>query len=125
MREIQIDLLDIQARESLATMIQHVEFIKDKTLEKFEIKDPEMSQKVDQAISILKEWNFEMRGESAAAAIFHLWEHNIYNNLHSFKIRSPRTRMAMPAVHTYDDFVYKQIHSWTDHKEASNKEFCI
>jgi len=104
MRRIQSDLLDIQSRESMPTMLEHVNFIKEKTLER--LGKQGLKNKLEQAIQLLNNWDYRFNLESSAAPLAAAWEFHIYEHLHSFKIRSLDTRLSLAAPHTYDEFVY-------------------
>lgn len=98
-------------------MIQHVEFIQDKALKRFGKESK--SKIVNEVLSELKRWDYLHNYESNMAVLFHIWEREVYRNMHSWKIRSEYTRLALAAPHTYDDWLYLEIEAWKDHSKAT------
>jgi hypothetical protein len=75
MKDIALDVVDIQARESLPTMLRLT-----MTVAK-EIQGPDR-QRYFEAVVVLERWDFKFTRESAGAAIFAMWEATIASYLH-------------------------------------------
>ena len=62
MKQMQVDLVDIQARESLKDMIECV-------------MSGHKGRDIGRALQILKTWDFRFSLDSTAATLFSAWEH--------------------------------------------------
>lgn len=88
MQLMQTDVLDVQARESLIDML----YCADQAT--LALTDNQ-KLKIQQAKSLLKDWDFKLTKESTAASIFTAWEFAIAYYLHETKIPSPKLRISL------------------------------
>lgn len=71
---MQLDTVDIQARHSVPTMLEIISKNKLDAFERFnELKKHDKIG--EDAKKLLQDFDFNMSAESAAAAVFHEWEH--------------------------------------------------
>jgi acyl-homoserine lactone acylase PvdQ len=82
MKKIQLDVLDVQARESLDDMIKCVNL-------------GNIGFDIDFALKILKNWDFKFTKDSQAASIFEMWEFYISTYMHETKIVQKETRRSL------------------------------
>jgi acyl-homoserine lactone acylase PvdQ len=121
MRELQLDVLDVQARESLKDMLYCV----DKASVKL---SDQQRDKLETAKTLLKAWDFKFDEESSAASIFTAWEMSIAYYLHEKKITSPVIRVTMSYASPVNQFTWLSIKQWAAHMRESGQsthaEYC-
>lgn len=85
---MQTDVLDVQARASVADMLLCV------FKAPLKLSD---SQKVKVTIAnkLLSAWDFRFNKDSSAASIFFAWEYQLAYHLHEKKITNPVVRVAL------------------------------
>jgi hypothetical protein len=123
MNDIQMDRLDIQARQSTHVMLDLVEMVKTKMVTKYYFSEQIMDQG-EAGIRILRDWDFRYELESQGAALFAEWEQRIKSNIHGWKIRDEVTRQYLALPMTYDDWLFGQIHSWHLDEKKRTQDFC-
>jgi penicillin amidase len=99
MKEIQLDVVDIQARESLHDMLECV---------KAGIKDRDLTD----ALSIFEEWDFKFTTNSVAANLFNTWENTMALYLHETTIGSKEVRVSLQNHPAYLSAFYVKVREW-------------
>lgn len=108
MYKLALDVLDVQARASVADML----YLVDKAT--LQLSD-EQKAKVENAMSLLSRWDYRFDSDSSAASIFHAWEIQIGYFLHETKIESPVARMMLSyGGNNIGQFMWVSIKEWAD-----------
>ena len=105
MKTIQLDILDIQARESLKDMLACV-------------KTGNKGRDLGKAIHLFDDWNFKFDVESSAASLFTVWESKIGEFLHETTIPSVDMRRSFGNHPAYASSLFLQIRNWAKSKET-------
>jgi acyl-homoserine lactone acylase PvdQ len=80
-------------------------------------------RKMQEGISLFKDWTYEFTTDSVAASVFAAWEFAIATHLHEKKIPSPVIRRAIYSYPGNQSWVFKQIQRWAG-ETASKDEVC-
>lgn len=108
MKEIQLDVLDIQARESLTDML---------TCVKAGIRDRDLSQ----AFTIFEDWDFKFTTNSVAANLFTTWENTMALYLHETTIGSQEVRLSLQNHPAYMSAFYLKVRQWAKEPSTVDK----
>lgn len=99
-QQVQQDLLDVQARESMAEMLTCVD-------EGLPSLNQNQGDAVKLALTQLKKWDFKYNVESTGAAIFEAWEFMIVSYMHEQTIDDVRLRRGIFSVGDSQMFIYR------------------
>ena len=100
---MQLDLLDIQARESLEDMLKCA-------------RVGNRGRDLGIAFQILSEWDFRFDLESSGATLFNEWETQIAMHLHSQTISDSTVRLSLLNQPAAKSSLFVSVHEWAQEK---------
>ena len=99
MKDIQLDVTDIQVRESFKDVMACL--------------DSNAGDRDAQLMtSLLEEWDFKFTLDSPAASFWLQWERAMGNHFHEMKISSEDFRKSLSNHPAYMSAFYKRVHDW-------------
>lgn len=104
-QEVQMDLLDVQARQSLPHMIQCVDHGS-------QILDQSQKAQIELPLQLLAGWDFKFTANSVEASIFEAWEFMVATHMHESKIDDTRLRRSLWSIGDSQLFFYRQVSEW-------------
>ena len=120
MKDITFDILDVQMRESLYSML-HVAKHGTKGLYNFD--QDKTKKRVNQAIDILKDWDYRYDKNKPQGAVMEAWEFAISTYMHETKIGDVRLRRGIHDYPSASNFLFNQIAKWAK-EDATYEEYC-
>eukprot|EP00347_Sterkiella_histriomuscorum_P009270 403341851 len=115
MIDIQMDVLDYQARESTGYIVTCVrkgmKTVIDK-LYKGWTDRKNMDKKIDGLLNELMKWDFKFEYQSKQAAIYLAFEYSLATYFQESKIDNVDVRRAIFGNVIFDNYIYKEIRSW-------------
>jgi acyl-homoserine lactone acylase PvdQ len=121
MKDIQTNVLDVQARASTRDMLYCVEKA---TIQLSDIQ----RAKVATAVQIFADWDYHFTSDSAAASVFMAWEIMLSYYLHEKKITSPVNRVSLSYGCPLNQFTWLSIQEWAanmrEYGKSTHAEYC-
>lgn len=116
MKRIQLDTIDVYARDNIGKILNiiekyHEEVLGDNTAELFALTN------------VLKDWKGSFDGESTGAAIFAVWEYLFNWKLFTQSGLTEDERGALFSHMYYDQFFFRYIGKWS-RGQSLNESFC-
>lgn len=121
MIDMQLDVFDITANQSLGFMTQNVRNGQEKTLNtlyKDKAQKDKVAKKIEKVFNIFKTWNHEFDLESIGGSIWNAWELATASYFQQAKIDNMDVRRCLSSNIAIDNFLYREIEHWSWEKET-------
>ena len=115
MLEIQMDVVDVLARDSKNQMIEMCEKEIDTTLEEMfpgHYDREKYTKLAKEGLECLRNWNSSFDLDLVGPSLYLSWELAIASYFQETKIQNMDVRRALGGNTIIEHFVYKQIHQW-------------
>lgn len=114
MIDMQLDVLDIQARDSMKDFLKLAE-------QGRHALDSADTGRARLAIRLLEQWDFQMDGDTVAGVVFLAWEHQLGRYLHEGLIQGERARRGLKDAFMNEMWVARQAQQLAREKRGDRK----